>query len=374
MKVGLTLSGGGTRAMAFHCGVIRWLAETGYLGQVTHISSVSGGSLLTGLVLRLSSWRWPSAEHYKTVVLPYARKILTEQDLACQAMVRFLNPMNWKYLLSRANVLAQTTEAKWGINARLTDLPEAPVWSVNGATAETGRRFRFKRTTVGDYELGYADAVSFKVADAMAVSAAFPGLIGPFAIKTNDYAWHKREAWGAKIESAERKQPIFKHFHLYDGGVYDNLGTEPLFDSGKQEPKDGVDFILVSDAGAPLLRTELGFSLSPFRMKRVADIMSDQARALRVRSFINFLQTSPDKGAYVQIGASAREKLETYKQYNPPVAAVLLTEDWLNSSDAVRAASYGTSLSRMNKCDFDLLERHGYETTKWNLRLFSVSA
>ena len=97
----------------------------------------------------------------------------------------------------------------------------------------------------------------------------------------------------AKIESAEKKQPPFERLHLYDGGVYDNLGIEPLFDSGKQEPKDGVNFILVSDAGTALRRTKPRPHLNPFRLKRVADIMSDQIRALRVRSFIDFLQANP---------------------------------------------------------------------------------
>jgi NTE family protein len=52
-KIALALSGGGTRAMAFHAGVIRYLADDGILHQVNHISSVSGGSLLVGLVLKI---------------------------------------------------------------------------------------------------------------------------------------------------------------------------------------------------------------------------------------------------------------------------------------------------------------------------------
>ena len=86
---------------------------------------------------------------------------------------------------------------------------------------------------------------------------------------------------------------------LSDGGIYDNLGTEPLFDSGKQCKKDSTDFIMVSDAGAPLGRIAPGW-FRPFRLKRVADIMGDQTRALRVRSFVNFLQHRPRDGARVQ--------------------------------------------------------------------------
>lgn len=370
-RIGLALSGGGVRAMAFHSGVLRWLAEKGQLSQVAHVSSVSGGSLLIGLILQLSNWHWPTAEQYKTEVLPQMRKILTEQSLSAQAVIRLINPMNWKYLFSRANILAKTIEATWRIGARLADLPEVPIWSVNGTTAETGRRFRFKRTAIGDYELGYADAANFKVADAMAISAAFPGLIGPFAIRSADYEWYKRESWNAKTESVRKNQPPFKNLHLYDGGVYDNLGTEPLFDSGKQEPKNGVDFIIVSDAGATLPKAKVSFSLNPFRLKRVVDIISYQTRALRVRSFATFLQASLQRGAYIQIGADARKKLETYKKHNQTLAAALLNEEWLSSLDVIQAANYGTTLHKMSKSDFDLLERHGYETSKWNMKLFA---
>jgi predicted acylesterase/phospholipase RssA len=120
-----------------------------------------------------------------------------------------------------------------------------------------------------------------KVADAMAVSAAFPGVIGPFVIEADIYEWRKRETWDLPKDAAEIKPPPFDKLHLYDGGIYDNLGTEPLFDSGKQCQKDGTDFIMVSDAGAPLGRIAPG-RFRPFRLKRVADIMSDQTRALRV--------------------------------------------------------------------------------------------
>ena len=369
-QIGLALSGGGIRAMAFHSGVLHWLAEAGQLNKVAHISSVSGGSLLIGLILRLSNWRWPFSEEYKTLVLPQLREFLTTKDLAFQAMLRLLRPTSWNYLLSRANILARAIETTWGIDAHLADLPEVPIWSINGTTAETGRRFRFKRTAVGDYEIGYANAANFKIADTMAISAAFPGLIGPFAIRTGDYEWYKRETWNSGIESAEKKFPPFKNLHLYDGGVYDNLGIEPLFDSGKQIPKNGVNFILVSDAGLPLSRTTLNYSLNPFRLKRISDIMSDQGRALRVRSFINFLQSNPDKGSYFQIGADARKKIETYQHHNQSGASALLNETWLSAQDAERAANYITTLRKMSAYDFELIHRHGYEMAKWYLRLF----
>jgi NTE family protein len=368
-ELSLALSGGGVRAMAFHAGALRHLAELRLLEQVAQISSVSGGSLLVGLVLGAADCAWPSSEQYAGVVLPRIRTALTQNDLGSEALKRLLAPANWKYLLSRANVVAAAIEKAWRIDARLADLPDMPVWSVNATTSETGRRFRFKKTGVGDYELGYAAAAGFKVAEAMAVSAAFPGVIGPFVIETAAYDWYKREAWGLPKEAAERKPPPFAHLHLYDGGVYDNLGTEPHFDSGLQRSKEGSDFLVVSDAGAPFAPSAPGW-FRPFRLKRVADIMSEQTRALRVRSFVNFLRSHPRDGAYLQIGADPKEKLSIYRDHNRVVAEALSRDTWLADDAVRRSAAYATTLLRMREVDFDLLERHGYETAKWNLALF----
>ena len=45
-KIGLALSGGGFRATLYHLGVVRFLRDAGTLPHVTHITSVSGGSIL----------------------------------------------------------------------------------------------------------------------------------------------------------------------------------------------------------------------------------------------------------------------------------------------------------------------------------------
>ena len=46
VNVGLALSGGGIRALVFHLGVFKCLAEIGYWERISIISSVSGGSLV----------------------------------------------------------------------------------------------------------------------------------------------------------------------------------------------------------------------------------------------------------------------------------------------------------------------------------------
>src|SRR5947199_3739602 len=45
-RIGLALSGGGFRATLYHLGLVRFLRDAGVLPKVTHITSVSGGSIL----------------------------------------------------------------------------------------------------------------------------------------------------------------------------------------------------------------------------------------------------------------------------------------------------------------------------------------
>ena len=48
-RIALALSGGGSRAAAFHLGTLRALRATGLLDRVATISAVSGGSVLAAL-------------------------------------------------------------------------------------------------------------------------------------------------------------------------------------------------------------------------------------------------------------------------------------------------------------------------------------
>src|SRR5438132_1432043 len=47
--IALALSGGGSRAIAFHLGCLRALNERGVLQKVSVISAVSGGSVIAGM-------------------------------------------------------------------------------------------------------------------------------------------------------------------------------------------------------------------------------------------------------------------------------------------------------------------------------------
>jgi NTE family protein len=371
--VGIALSGGGTRAAVFHLGVLKYLAERNVLEWVQHISSVSGGSLVTGLVFHLSDYCWPTSPRYLSLILPRAKEVLCTTSLQFDAFSRLaFNPLNWRYLLSRAAVLSKSIEHLWGISCGLERLPQMPIWSINATTAENGRRFRFKQAVAGDYELGYADFSGFKLSHALAISAAFPGGIGPFPIDASSFTWTKREGWDLALEP-KPIVPAFKKLQLYDGGVYDNLGLEPLFDPGTQSPKRNSQCIIVSDAGAPYRRSTIPGPLHPGRFKRLADVALDQTRSLRVRSFVNYLKLNPRSGQYLQIGSNAIEGLESFAPNFAGSAALLAGSNaWLESAMVARAVRYPTTLRRMDSKDFDNLMLHGYQTAAWNTLAFDA--
>lgn len=337
-KIALALSGGGVRAMVFHAGVLCWMSERGLLERVSRISTVSGGSLLIGLVFQFNGMRWPTSHEFRTTVYPALRTALCERSLMWSAVRQLSNPRNWQFLMSRANLLGLALRKEWKVTASLASLPESPAWSINGTTAENGKRFRFKRSQMGDWEIGYAsNCGGFPLSSAMAVSAAFPGLIGPLVLRASKYEWKKRP-WNAPVGSEKVVAPPFPKLHLYDGGVYDNLGLEPLFDAGRRESKVGAECIVVSDAGLPLSKGFHRNPLSVFRLKRVADVMSEQVRSLRVRTFSNFLQMGGGRGAFIYIGGP---------QADSPDA------------EALYAMAFPTSLSRLTCQQFDRLAGHG---------------
>ena len=80
-NLGLALSGGGVRAAVFHLGVLRYLAERGVMERVTHLSTVSGGSLIVAAVITTSGMKWPSSPRYLEGVYPALRQLLTTRDL-----------------------------------------------------------------------------------------------------------------------------------------------------------------------------------------------------------------------------------------------------------------------------------------------------
>ena len=356
MKLALALSGGSVRAAVFHCGVLWRLALDGLLESTTFVSTVSGGSLVVGLILCQNGHRWPGSEEFLDAIRPRVREHLTTATLQWSYVWRVI-ALPWRLARGRAHVLARQLEAQWRICGTMQDVGATPRWIVNATCYETGRNWRFSQPRMGDYLTHYVLLPATRIADAMAASAAVPGLIGPLAIRAADYDWHRYE----DDQLVPASTPA-KHYELWDGGVYDNLGVEPLFKPGGGF-RDGFDFLLVSDASAPLSldpRTPKRM-LRPWRRAlRLVDVATEQVRGLRARSLIAEFERSRDVGAYLRIGNTVQAIYRAVGR-NAPAG------DHLADADAARAARFKTTLRRLSREEFDLLMRHGFEVANATL-------
>lgn len=359
-NIGIALSGGGIRATIFHLGLFKWLAENGLLEEVKRVSSVSGASLCVGLIYSHNNLTWPSSEKFLSSVLPSIEKVILTNDIQTSAMLRLIcSPYYWN---KKVNIIAKQLERQWGVYGNLSDLSGDTVWYTNCTTYETGKRFRFCKENMGDYKIGYVKQPNIPLSHVMAASAGFPILIGPYCMYTNGYQWIP-----SKYSSTE-SPPKIKTIHLWDGGVYDNLGLESIFkpdDAGTL--RDGLDYMIVSNASASIgpYRRQRGLTFS--NLKRLLDISMDQVTALRSRMVMDFMKRT-NQGMYLKIGASA-EKITSDSKCANDLRKYLLQE-CMSISDTERAMNYKTTLQKPGKSDYQLLLRHGYEVANCTYRCY----
>ncbi len=362
LKIGLALSGGGVRAAAFHLGVLARLAADGHLSRVTFISTVSGGSMVVGLIYGLNNCGWPTDEQFRHTVLNEARTILTHVDLQWEYIGRLVRAP-WRLFQGRANVMSTIMQRQWGIRASLNELSPDPRWIINATTYETGKNWRFTPQRMGDYVLGYVREPTIPLADAVAASAAYPGGIGPLELASKDFDFYAFE--DLSNPQARPTPPSHPNLHLWDGGVYDNLGVEALFKPGTENYRDGYNFLIVSDASAPFGAPKYWWWNRGMRLVGVA---MEQVRSLRSRMIVEHLQRDSETGAYLRLGRSAEYILTGAEFYNDSRASIV--NGCLAEADVALAAAEGTHLHRLPPAVFDRLCRHGWEVADCTLAAY----
>jgi NTE family protein len=376
MRIGVALSGGGFRATVFHLGVLARLAKTDHMERVAFLSTVSGGSLCIGLVYALSDWVWPSSRDYMERVLPRAREVLTTTNLQVDFVRRVLaSPLS--VFRSRAGMLAKLLEERWGVTARLSQVPESPRWMINATCYETGKNWRFERFRMGDYRHGYSYDTDIPLGQALAASAGFPGLIGALPLDTRPFRWFQYRERGAEahemLDSREEGEtqtqaldPEWSTVHLWDGGVYDNLGLEGLhdFQGGWQA---GIDFLVVSDASGRS-KPETYRSGARALLRIISGIMMDQIRSLRSRAILERLVNHDDRGAFLQIGNTCRAILLAAGR-DDEISE--LCPGSLPEQECTHAANMETVIRRLSEEEFERLYRHGFEVADLTLYAYN---
>src|SRR5262245_41329760 len=289
MKIGLALSGGGFRATLYHLGLVRFLRDAGILPNVTHITAVSGGSIIAAH-LGLNWGRYngsasefdaAAAELLEFVRLDVRNRILRRYFLGL--------PFHWPLrlagfstrALTRAGILENHYRKFLYRDTSLFQLPEYPRVHLLATNLSEGHLCSFNRDGVWMICRESGDAFridSFPIAlatvpTAVAASSAFPGFFPPIVLSGTD----------VHAKSGEFDRQAFT-----DGGVFDNLGVRifRFLSQGSASDESSWDGVLVSDVGKPfkIQSTVRAGGLIRTAM-RASDILMDRVWQLETETF-----------------------------------------------------------------------------------------
>jgi NTE family protein len=359
--VALCLSGGGYRAALFHLGATRRLNETGILSRVTTVTSVSGGSILAAHLARLIGENWPAEglAYPDWQVLEDQFRAFCTKNIRTGPLLQALLPWNWAR--SDAAVRALIGEYRSGLSQQtLAGLPERPRYVFCATDLTHGVNWIFSRERVGSYAAGYVvpTADSFDVATAVGASSCFPPVFNPLPIDLGPDVLHGEA--DANRGGAKRIPSV----RLSDGGLYDNMGLEPVW---KRHA-----YVLVSEGGSTFeAQADQGLF---WRLNRYVEVMGSQVGAVRKRwliaSFRNTEQDQALRGTYWGIGSHTRNYADDGSQPVPGYPDDLV-------DDVI--SEVRTDLDRFTDAEQKVLINQGYivaeaATRRWTPTLRSPTA
>ncbi len=332
--IGLCLSGGGYRATLFHLGSLRRLNELGVLTQVKTISCVSGGSIMAAHLASAVQWPLQGPMTFWENRVAATLRAFTSKNIRTGAILKRLLPWNWFDTSTGVDAL-EARYAKDLISLKLGELPEKPNFVFCATDMVFGVNWVFEKDRTGDYQAGYLTPhpANWPVARAVAASSCFPPVFNPLPVQAQTSQFKDGRA---------SQRPNFpkciSDLRLTDGGVYDNLGLEPVW-------KDH-SIVLCSDGGGTF-----DFQADKdlfWRIQRYVSIVENQAGALRKRWLIaNFINREME-GAYWGIGSATAS-------YGTGIAAGY-------SKDLAEGviAEIRTDLDSFSEAEAAVLENHGY--------------
>lgn len=271
--VGLSLSGGGYRAMVFHLGALRRLNEAGWLPRFTRVASVSGGSIVAG-VLALA-WRdlgfgpdGVASRFDELVEEPLFRLASTTVDVPAVLL---------GLLSGGASRRVQGAYDKHLFHgATLQDLPAddvGPRFILLATNLSNGTLWRFSRPYMRDWHTEAIENPTLPLAHAVAASSAFPPVLSPSRLRLPD---------GRVVT-------------LTDGGVFDNLGLEPVLKR--------CATLFVSDGGGTFKEQQRPPGDWLRGTLRVLSTIDVQVRRLRRRQVVGALASGQRSGAFWAINS-----------------------------------------------------------------------
>ena len=251
-KIGLALSGGGFRASLYHLGLVRFLRDAGILPQVTHITSVSGGSVLAAhLVLNWGRYNGSASEFESAAaeLLAYIRldvrnRILRRYPFCWLARLPYRLIGRSRRKLTHTGLLEYHYEKFLYGDTSLFELPESPQLHILATNLSEGCLCSFNRSGLWimrrqpdhSFAIDRVHTGLATVPMAVTASSAFPGFFPPLELTSADVGAGRGE---------------FGRQAYTDGGVFDNLGVRMFrfLEGSLKAEQCALDGVLVSDVG-----------------------------------------------------------------------------------------------------------------------------
>jgi NTE family protein len=341
----LCMSGGGYRAALFHLGALRRLNELGVLSQFDTFTSVSGGSIiaaqlatfLAGAELQPGN---PVAGFDEGVAAPM--RAFAATDVRTGAALARLHPRNWLTPGAQSEALA-ASYALGPAPGKVADLPEKPRFVFLASDMRFRDQWVFDTglRRVGSARAGYGPLGDWTLARAVAASSCVPGAFDVVRTEQNPSA-----LTGGSYREADRNELVRK-IDLSDGGMYDNLGLEPVWQDHA--------VVLVSDA-APSFKPKpnVGWLWNALRQ---GVILLEQATEVRKRWLISSFLRRDLGGAYWGIAS----RPASYELEPAPLAySERLIRDFI--------APIRIDLDEFSPGEIGVLENHGYLMAEIALR------
>ena len=241
--IGLALSGGGSRAVAFHLGCLRALNKRGLLDKVEVLSAVSGGSVIAAMY----AYSNDSFDNFDERVVDFLRRGI-QKDIALKFFLSYrvlaavgtvviagtysviasklgLKPLpRWT---SRTDSFIEVLRTRLFKNKKVTTSTRDNLKVIFNATElRTATAFRFGNQSSSCWRYGKIHNNDIEVAEAVAASAAYPLLLP---------ALHRTYSFQKSDNPIEQKRVV-----ITDGGVFDNSGVTCLEPGRNPEFTDHV--------------------------------------------------------------------------------------------------------------------------------------
>jgi NTE family protein len=331
--VALCLSGGGYRAALFHLGAVRRLNELGVLGRVDTITSVSGGSILAAHLAASIGADWPKpgavfADFEARVAEPFHR--CCRRNIRTLPLAIGLLPWNWG-----RHAAVDTLEGEYFdhlTRQKLVELPERPRFVFCATDMAYGVNWTFTRDLAGSYMAGYAvTPESWTVAHAVAASSCFPPFFNPQPIGLSP------DQLVRGLDASPGRDARVRGLRLSDGGLYDNMGLEPVWKSHA--------VVLVSEGGSTFDAGTDGGLL--WRINRYIEVQGRGGGTVRKRWLISSFVKGVMRGTYWGIGTDVADYKVDAAGYPREIAKDHIAE--------IR-----TDMDAFTDAERFILENHGY--------------